>query len=109
MISRGKFNKATQIGNPILFENIVFLRPLTQHLMIVFVNNVEITIFSGSKVKDALSAYYRSIHQGFPVQAPVTLDQYGNIIEMDGRVSQLNRIYTIDNETLNQRGDYEDF
>lgn len=77
--------------------------------MIVFVNNVEISIFSGARVQDALRAYYRNIHQNFPDMAPVTLDQYGNIIEMDGKVSQLKRIYTIDNESLNQTVNYENF
>lgn len=77
--------------------------------MIVFVNNVEISTYGGARVKDVLRAYYRCIHQDFPDKSPVTLDQYGNIIEMDGRVSQLNRIYTIDNEALNQTGNNENF
>ena len=77
--------------------------------MIVFVNNVEISIFNGARVVDVLRIYYRSIQQDFPKISPLTLDQYGNIIEMDGRVSQLKRIYTIDNEALNQVGNYEDF
>ena len=77
--------------------------------MIVFVNNVEISIFSDARVVDALRAYYRSIHQHFPDKTPIMLDQYGNIIEMDGKVSRLKRIYTIENEALNHPGDYEDF
>ena len=77
--------------------------------MIVFVNNVEISIFNGARVVDVLRAYYRSIHQDLPDRTPLTLDQNGNIIEMEGRVSSLKRIYTIDNEALNQIGNYEDF
>ena len=77
--------------------------------MIVFVNNVEISVFKGGRVEDVLRSYYRGIHQDFPEKAPVTLDQFGNIIEMGGRVSQLNRIYTIDNEALNQTGNNENF
>ena len=96
-------------GNQVLFENIVFLKPLIQHLMVVFVNNVEISIFSGARIQDALRAYYRSMHQDFPDKAPVTLDQYGNIIEMDGKVSRLKRIYTIDNDVLTHTGHYENF
>ena len=77
--------------------------------MIVFVNNVEISIYRGARVKDVLRAYFRCIHQEFPEKDPVTLDQYGNIIEMDGRLSQLKRIYTLDIEALNQTGNYENF
>ena len=77
--------------------------------MIVFVNNVEINIFSGATVKDAIRAYYRNIQQNFPDKAPITLDQYGNIIEMNGKVSQLKRIYTIESEALNPKGTHENF
>ena len=92
-----------------LFNIIVLLNRLIQLLMIVFVNNVEISIFSGARVRDALRAYYRSIQQDFPFSAPITLDQYGNIIELNGEVSQLKRIYTIESEALNQKGNYENF
>ena len=97
------------VSNSERFINIALLNHLIQHLMIVFVNNMEISIFSGARVIDVLRAYYRSIHQGFPDKTPVTLDQNGNTIEMDGRISHLKRIYTIDDETLNQSGNYENF
>lgn len=92
-----------------LINNIVFLNRLIQHHMIVFVNNVEIHIFRGAKVKDVLRAYYRNIQQDFPISTPITLDQYGNIIELNGKVSKLKRIYTIGSETLKPNGDYENF
>jgi hypothetical protein len=77
--------------------------------MTVFVNNAELAIFNGAKVIDVLRAYYLNIQQEFPVDAPVILDQFGNIIEMDGEISNLKRIYTLDNEALNENGDNENF
>lgn len=92
-----------------VYKNIVFLKNLIQHLMTVFVNNAELRIFTGAKLIDVLRAYYLSIQQDFPASIPVTLDQYGNIIEMDGEISNLKRIYILDNEVLNENGDYENF
>ena len=77
--------------------------------MIVFVNNAELRIFKGAKVIDVLQAYYRSVQQDFPDNAPVTLDQFGNIIEMDGEICDLKRIYTLDNEVLNENENNENF
>ncbi|MDY0102458.1 MAG: hypothetical protein RBS07_05930 [Lentimicrobium sp.] len=77
--------------------------------MTVFVNNSELIIFDGAKVIDVLRAYYRSIQLDFPEPAPAILDQFGNIIEMDGEVSNLKRMYTIESEVLNENEDYENF
>lgn len=98
-----------QISPFAIYKNVVLLKHLTQHLMIVFVNNAELRIFKGAKVIDVLQAYYRSVQQDFPDNAPVTLDQFGNIIEMDGEICDLKRIYTLDNEVLNENENNENF
>ena len=77
--------------------------------MTVFVNNSELRIFDGAKALDVLRAYYRSIQLDFPEMAPVILDQFGNIIEMDGEVANLKRIYTLESEALNENEGYENF
>ncbi len=77
--------------------------------MTVFVNNAELRIFNGAKVIDVLRAYYRNIQLDFPEMAPVILDQFGNIIEMDGEVANLKRIYTLESEVLNENEGYENF
>jgi hypothetical protein len=77
--------------------------------MTVFVNNIEVNLFSGARVIDAIRAYYTNIHHNLPDEIPVALDDFGNIVEMDGEISHLQRLYTIDHEVLLETDQYENF
>ncbi|PIE87558.1 MAG: hypothetical protein CSA01_00170 [Bacteroidetes bacterium] len=52
--------------------------------MKVSVNNREITIFNGAKVKDAVRAYFTIENQAVPDPFPVVRDSYGNRVGGDG-------------------------
>jgi hypothetical protein len=68
--------------------------------MKVFVNNIEITVFTGATAKDAIQSYFRSIQTSFPNPMPVIFDQYGNIIEPEGELSSDNQIFILETDNL---------
>ncbi len=70
--------------------------------MQVFVNATEISIFSGAKARDAVFSYFRSMQTTAPDPFPLIFDQFGNIIEPDGELSENNQLFTISpNSTIN--------
>lgn len=75
--------------------------------MTVFVNNMEIRVFRGARVKDAIRAYFAGIREAIPYEWPVIADQYGNITDYDGELLSLQRLYTIDHRIANETEPYE--
>lgn len=69
--------------------------------MTLFVNNIEFHLFGGAKATDAVRAYYRAFEYDLPPQFPVVLDSYGNIIEPDGELTPMQRIYLIEFQNHN--------
>ncbi|MCB9016461.1 MAG: hypothetical protein H6541_11740 [Lentimicrobiaceae bacterium] len=64
--------------------------------MVIFVNNISISLFEGAKLIDAIRSYYRVLHQTIPEELPIVVDNYGNIIEPDGELSAQSHFYFID-------------
>lgn len=70
--------------------------------MKVFVNNIEIYVFIGATVNDAVNYYFKSIQSPLPEPFPLVFDQYGNQIEPDGELSPNSQIFTVESDnTLN--------
>lgn len=61
--------------------------------MIIFVNDIEIRVFAGARVIDAVRAYYAEIGRAIPHKTPIAKDRYGNTVAIDGRLSEGNHIY----------------
>lgn len=66
--------------------------------MKIFVNDIEIDVFTGANAVDAVISYFRSIQSPLPDPLPMIFDQYGNIIEQDGELSPGNQIIIIESE-----------
>lgn len=64
--------------------------------MVIFVNNISISLFEGAKLIDAIRSYYRVLHQTIPEELPIVVDNYGNIIEPDGELSAQSHLFIID-------------
>ncbi|MFH1119927.1 MAG: hypothetical protein V1775_08885 [Bacteroidota bacterium] len=64
--------------------------------MKVFVNDIEIVVFTGATTRDAILSYFRSIQSPVPDPLPLILDPYGNIIEPDGELSENNQIFIVE-------------
>ncbi|MBW6490044.1 MAG: hypothetical protein K0B15_02505 [Lentimicrobium sp.] len=75
--------------------------------MTVFVNNLEIKVFRGARVMNAIKLYYSGIYEEIPKELPVIVDHYGNIIDFDGELLNLQRLYIIDPQVLNKADQYE--
>ncbi|MDO5678950.1 MAG: hypothetical protein Q4G54_01370 [Pelistega sp.] len=56
--------------------------------MKVIVNKLELTIFSGATVADAIRAYFTSQNQRPPCPLPPVKDSYGNEVALDGALSE---------------------
>ncbi|MDO5666696.1 MAG: hypothetical protein Q4G44_02610 [Alcaligenaceae bacterium] len=56
--------------------------------MKVMVNQIELTIFTGATVADALRAYFTSQNQRAPCPLPEVRDRYGNEVAHDGALTE---------------------
>ena len=56
--------------------------------MKVIVNQLELTIFSGATVADAIRAYFTSQNQRAPCPLPLVWDRYGNEVAHDGALTE---------------------
>lgn len=72
--------------------------------MKVIVNATEVSVFEGAKARDAVFSYFRSMQTVTPEPFPLIFDQFGNIIEPDGELSENNQLFTI---TTNNSNNYE--
>lgn len=61
--------------------------------MKITINNVQIEIHNGAKVKDALIRYYSENKKKLPKSFPIVEDSYGNIVEEDGELSEGNKLF----------------
>lgn len=52
--------------------------------MKVQVNHIELIIFEGAKVKDAIRKYYANQEIAIPNPLPKVKDRYGNLVAEDG-------------------------
>jgi len=66
--------------------------------MKVFVNDIEIDVFTGATAGDAILSYFRSIQAPLPDPAPMIFDQYGNILEQDGELTSDNQIFILETD-----------
>lgn len=66
--------------------------------MKVFVNNIEIDVFIGATVNDAVISYFTSIESSLPEPFPLIFDQFGNQIEPDGELTTNSQIFTIESD-----------
>lgn len=61
--------------------------------MKIEVNNMEIEIFEGAKVKDALRNYYIRQGKAIPKILPKVKDKYGNFVGKDGALLPNTSLY----------------
>jgi len=61
--------------------------------MKITINNVQIEIHNGAKVKDAVIRYYSENKKKLPKSFPIVEDSYGNIVEEDGELSEGNKLF----------------
>ncbi len=61
--------------------------------MVVFVNDIEIRIFYGARVIDAVRAFYAKNNISDMPKTPVTYDAYRNQVAHDGRLINGSHIY----------------
>lgn len=60
--------------------------------MQVTVNKIEITVFQGATVADAIRAYYSWQKQKAPSPLPEVEDIYGNSVALDGELADGSRL-----------------
>ncbi|MDP4280988.1 MAG: hypothetical protein Q8867_02455 [Bacteroidota bacterium] len=63
--------------------------------MVIFVNNQEIRIFEGAKVRDAVLAYSREIYSALIKGKIRIVDRFGNNTDPDGTLSPNQSIFII--------------
>jgi 5'-nucleotidase / UDP-sugar diphosphatase len=61
--------------------------------MKISVNDLQIELHNGAKVKDAIRKYYSQLGLKEPDQFPLVKDNYGNIIAVDGEMSNDNKLF----------------
>ena len=61
--------------------------------MKVIVNELELTIFSGATVADAIRAYFTSQNQRSPCPLPEVEDSYGNEVAHDGPLTEGSQLF----------------
>ncbi len=61
--------------------------------MKITVNNRELSIFEGAKVKDAIRSYYAQKGEQFPDSMPVVKDAWGHQVGKDGSLLPNTKLY----------------
>jgi 5'-nucleotidase / UDP-sugar diphosphatase len=60
--------------------------------MKIIVNNIQLELHNGAKVKDAVIKYYTQTGKNIPGPFPVVEDKYGNIVDIDGGLIEGNTL-----------------
>lgn len=76
-----------------LIKLILWFFVLLLNTVRIFVNDIEIKVFNGAQVGDAIRAYYAKLEKRIPGRLPIAWDKYNNKIAHDGRLSDGNHIY----------------
>ncbi|HNY52345.1 MAG TPA: hypothetical protein PK727_03895 [Bacteroidales bacterium] len=61
--------------------------------MNVTVNDIQLELYEGARVKDAVFKYYSNQGTVLPKAMPVVVDQSGNIIDKDSRLTEGTVLY----------------
>ncbi len=65
--------------------------------MIVTINNREIEVFAGAKVKNALSKYAQKEYRAVAAGEKKIVDKNGNPVDLDGALSEGSKLFVKDN------------
>ncbi|NLD62968.1 MAG: bifunctional metallophosphatase/5'-nucleotidase [Bacteroidales bacterium] len=63
--------------------------------MKIIVNDTELDLHSGARVRDAISRYYKHAGRKVPKRLPVAEDKFGNIVAPDGALTDGNTLFIL--------------
>lgn len=63
--------------------------------MKILVNNTELNLQNGARVRDAIAGYYRHAGRRVPERLPVAEDRFGNIVAPDGALTEGNSLFIL--------------
>jgi 5'-nucleotidase len=63
--------------------------------MKITVNNTELTLQNGARVRDAIAGFYRHAGRKVPEKLPVAEDKFGNIVAPDGALTEGNTLFIL--------------
>ena len=63
--------------------------------MKILVNNTELNLQNGARVRDAIAGYYRHAGRRVPERLPVAEDKFGNIVAPDGALTEGNSLFIL--------------
>jgi hypothetical protein len=59
------------------------------------VNNTELNLQNGARVRDAIAGFYRHAGRRVPERLPVAEDKFGNIVAPDGALTEGNTLFIL--------------